>query len=77
MAIIAPAAYRRVIARATDRFVPRLLVDAADFRRLWFGQTISVFGDQITQNLKLFARITKVYDGRESRPRTSLPSSAG
>ena len=38
-----------MIARATDRFIPRLLFDAPDFRRLWFGQTISVFGDQITQ----------------------------
>jgi MFS family permease len=38
-----------VIARAIDRFVPPLLNDAPDFRRLWFGQTISVFGDQITQ----------------------------
>jgi MFS family permease len=38
-----------VIARATKRFVPRLLVDTADFRRLWLGQTISVFGDQVTQ----------------------------
>jgi MFS family permease len=48
-----------VIARATDRFVPRLLVDAADFRRLWLGQTISVFGDQITQlGLPLVAVLT-------------------
>ena len=31
------------------RFVPPLLFDAVDFRRLWLGQTISVFGDQITQ----------------------------
>ena len=37
-----------MIARATDRFVPPLLHDAPDFRRLWLGQTISVFGDQIT-----------------------------
>ncbi len=48
-----------MIARATDRFVPRLLVDAPDFRRLWFGQTISVFGDQITQlGLPLVAVLT-------------------
>jgi len=38
-----------VSARATERFVPPLLSDAPDFRRLWLGQTISVFGDQITQ----------------------------
>jgi MFS family permease len=38
-----------VIARAIRRFIPPLLHDAPDFRRLWFGQTISVFGDQITQ----------------------------
>jgi MFS family permease len=30
------------------RFIPPLLFDAVDFRRLWIGQTISVFGDQIT-----------------------------
>jgi MFS family permease len=30
------------------RWVPPLLFDAPDFRRLWLGQTISVFGDQIT-----------------------------
>jgi len=28
--------------------VPPLLHDAPDFRRLWLGQTISVFGDQVT-----------------------------
>jgi MFS family permease len=38
-----------VTARAIDRFIPPLLRDAPDFRRLWLGQTISVFGDQITQ----------------------------
>jgi hypothetical protein len=32
-----------------DRYIPRLLLDAPDFRRLWLGQTISVFGDQVTQ----------------------------
>ena len=35
--------------RGLRRFIPPLLFDAPDFRRLWFGQTISVFGDQITQ----------------------------
>ena len=50
---------RRVIARATDRFIPRLLVDAPDFRRLWVGQTISVLGDQVTQlGLPLVAVLT-------------------
>ena len=45
--------------RAADRFVPRLLVDAPDFRRLWLGQTISVFGDQVTQlGLPLVAVLT-------------------
>lgn len=31
------------------RWIPPLLFDAVDFRRLWMGQTISVFGDQVTQ----------------------------
>ena len=52
-----------MIARATrfipTRFIPPLLKDAPDFRRLWFGQTISVFGDQITQlGLPLVAVLT-------------------
>ena len=48
-----------MIARATDRFIPRLLVDAPDFRRLWVGQTISVLGDQVTQlGLPLVAVLT-------------------
>jgi MFS family permease len=34
--------------RLADRWIPPLLRDVADFRRLWFGQTISVFGDQVT-----------------------------
>ncbi len=38
-----------MIARGIRRFIPPLLGDAPDFRRLWLGQTISVFGDQITQ----------------------------
>jgi MFS family permease len=33
---------------AIRRHLPPLLADAPDFRRLWLGQTISVFGDQIT-----------------------------
>jgi MFS family permease len=48
-----------VIARTSDRVIPRLLVDAPDFRSLWLGQTISVFGDQITQlGLPLVAVLT-------------------
>ncbi|MFL5649599.1 MAG: MFS transporter, partial [Chloroflexota bacterium] len=48
-----------MIARTIDRFFPRLLADAPDFRRLWLGQTISVFGDQITQlGLPLVAVLT-------------------
>ena len=48
-----------MIARATDRLFPSLLADAPDFRRLWLGQTISVFGDQITQlGLPLVAVLT-------------------
>ena len=34
--------------RAIRRLVPPLVFDAPDFRRLWLGQTISVFGDQVT-----------------------------
>jgi len=34
---------------ALRRSLPPLLFDAPDFRRLWLGQTISVFGDQVTQ----------------------------
>ncbi len=46
-------------ARATYRFIPPLLKDAPDFRRLWLGQTISVFGDQVTQlGLPLVAVLT-------------------
>ncbi len=46
-------------ARAIRRFTPPLLHDSPDFRRLWFGQTISVFGDQITQlGLPLVAVLT-------------------
>jgi MFS family permease len=40
-----PATRRGPIAR----WIPPLLFDAVDFRRLWLGQTISVFGDQVTQ----------------------------
>ena len=47
-----------MISRAA-RLIPPLLRDAPDFRKLWFGQTISVFGDQITQlGLPLVAVLT-------------------
>ncbi len=34
--------------RRPRRWIPPLLFDAVDFRRLWIGQTISVLGDQVT-----------------------------
>ena len=44
---------------ALRRRLPPLLFDAPDFRRLWLGQTISVFGDQVTQlGLPLVAVLT-------------------
>jgi MFS family permease len=36
------------VRRGIGRWIPPLLFDAIDFRRLWAGQAISVFGDQIT-----------------------------
>jgi len=48
------------------RAIPPLLRDAPDFRRLWLGQTISVFGDQITQlGLPLVAVLTLKADATE------------
>ena len=45
--------------QAIRRHIPPLLGDAPDFRRLWLGQTISVFGDQVTQlGLPLVAVLT-------------------
>jgi hypothetical protein len=45
--------------RSIRRYIPPLLFDAPDFRQLWLGQTISVFGDQITQlGLPLVAALT-------------------
>lgn len=35
--------------RIVDRLVPGLLRDVPDFRHLWTGQTISVFGDEINR----------------------------
>ena len=37
------------VRRFAARWIPPLLFDAVDFRRLWFGQSISVLGDQVTQ----------------------------
>jgi MFS family permease len=39
---------QNVSRRLAARWIPPLLFDALDFRRLWLGQTISVFGDQVT-----------------------------
>ena len=36
------------IRRRPWRWIPPLLFDAVDFRRLWIGQSISVLGDQVT-----------------------------
>lgn len=48
----ASSTYRAFVTEAPRhrpwRWVPPLLFDAVDFRRLWFGQTISVVGDQVT-----------------------------
>ena len=45
--------------RAIRQLIPPLLRGASDFRRLWLGQTISVFGDQVTQlGLPLVAVLT-------------------
>jgi MFS family permease len=38
-----PQARRRLL-----RWIPPLLFDAVEFRRLWIGQSISVLGDQVT-----------------------------
>ncbi|MEP6639691.1 MAG: MFS transporter [Chloroflexota bacterium] len=55
------------------RLIPPLLTDAADFRRLWFGQTISVFGDQITQlGLPLVAVLTLGADATQMGTLTAV-----
>ena len=62
-----------MIARASDRFIPRLLVDAPDFRRLWIGQTISVLGDQVTQlGLPLVAVLTLGADAGQMGTLTAI-----
>jgi MFS family permease len=62
-----------VIARGIRRYIPPLLFDAPDFRRLWFGQTISVFGDQITQlGLPLVAVLTLGADATQMGTLTAV-----
>jgi MFS family permease len=59
--------------RGIRRFIPPLLFDAPDFRRLWFGQTISVFGDQITQlGLPLVAVLTLGADATQMGTLTAV-----
>jgi MFS family permease len=55
------------------RLIPPLLFDAPDFRRLWFGQTISVLGDQITQlGLPLVAVLTLGADATQMGTLTAV-----
>jgi MFS family permease len=55
------------------RLIPPLLFDAPDFRRLWFGQTISVLGDQITQlGLPLVAVLTLGADATQMGALTAV-----
>ncbi|MEA2654297.1 MAG: hypothetical protein QOI37_1524 [Chloroflexota bacterium] len=55
------------------RFTPPLLHDAPDFRRLWVGQTISVFGDQVTQlGLPLVAVLTLGADATQMGTLTAI-----
>lgn len=62
-----------MIARGIRRYIPPLLFDAPDFRRLWFGQTISVFGDQITQlGLPLVAVLTLGADATQMGTLTAV-----
>src|SRR6266576_669218 len=59
--------------RGVRRFIPPLLFDAVDFRRLWLGQTISVFGDQVTQlGLPLVAVLTLGADATEMGTLTAV-----
>jgi MFS family permease len=62
-----------VIPRRIRRHVPPLLFDAVDFRRLWIGQTISVFGDQVTQlGLPLVAVLTLGADATQMGTLTAV-----
>ena len=57
---------RNSLPAVVRRAIPPLLHDAQDFRRLWIGQTISVFGDQITLlGLPLVAVLTLRADATE------------
>ena len=59
--------------RSIRRLIPPLLFDTPDFRRLWFGQTISVFGDQITQlGLPLVAVLTLGADATQMGTLTAV-----
>jgi MFS family permease len=59
--------------KAIHRSIPPLLRDAPDFRRLWFGQTISVFGDQVTQlGLPLVAVLTLGADAAQMGTLTAV-----
>ena len=62
-----------MIPRGIRRFVPPLLFDAVDFRRLWLGQTISVVGDQITQlGIPLVAVLTLGADATQMGTLTAV-----
>lgn len=55
------------------RRLPPLLFGAPDFRRLWLGQTISVFGDQVTQlGLPLVAVLTLGADAAQMGTLTAV-----
>ena len=59
--------------RSLRRYIPPLLFDAPDFRQLWLGQTISVFGDQITQlGLPLVAVLTLGADATQMGTLTAV-----
>ena len=59
--------------RSIRRLIPPLLFDAPDFRQLWIGQTISVFGDQITQlGLPLVAVLTLGADATQMGTLTAV-----
>ena len=59
--------------RRIRRYIPPLLFDAPDFRQLWLGQTISVFGDQITQlGLPLVAVLTLGADATQMGTLTAV-----
>jgi MFS family permease len=66
-------ALRALVPAAVRRAIPPLLGDAPDFRRLWIGQTISVFGDQITQlGLPLVAVLTLRADATQMGTLTAI-----